>query len=219
MIKLSTSDMAKAFVGSTEVSKVYLGSDLVYTKEVLPYDAQVEYLQSSNTGGGNTRQTILLGISGNAQFEVTAQSTVTSSSSQVLLGGTTGGKVATWFGVSPNGKWGSGSSSGEYVDIDGTTKATANLTFSSKTVSGTVNGLSFSRTGSDNFSNWALFATDNGNYGFTGRVYACKAYKNGSLVLDLIPVRVGQVGYMYNKVNGDLLGNSRYGSFTIGPDV
>lgn len=42
MIKLGTSDMAKAYVGSTEVSKVYLGSELVWENS----DPYVEYLKT-----------------------------------------------------------------------------------------------------------------------------------------------------------------------------
>ena len=37
--------------------------------------------------------------------------------------------------------------------------------------------------------------------------------------LDLIPVRKGQVGYLYDKVSGKLFGNSGTGSFILGPDV
>lgn len=36
--------------------------------------------------------------------------------------------------------------------------------------------------------------------------------------LDLIPVRVGNVGYMYDKVSGKLFGNSGTGEFILGPD-
>lgn len=38
-------------------------------------------------------------------------------------------------------------------------------------------------------------------------------------VLELIPVRVGQVGYMYDKVSGKLFGNSGTGNFILGNDV
>lgn len=181
-----------------------------------PYFSEVEYLQSSNTGGSGTKQYILLGISGDAQFEITAQSLATST--QILLGCTADGYGGTWFGVT-NNKWGSGSSSGQYVNISGSTKVTGTLTFSAKSVSGTVDGLSFSRTGTTAFSNWSLFATSNSSYGFTGRVYSCKCYKNSELILDLVPVRVGQVGYMYDKVGGELYGNAGGGSFTLGSDV
>lgn len=40
-----------------------------------------------------------------------------------------------------------------------------------------------------------------------------------SVILDLIPVRVGDVGYMYDKVSGKLFGNAGTGAFVLGPDI
>lgn len=42
---------------------------------------------------------------------------------------------------------------------------------------------------------------------------------HGELILDYIPVRVGQVGYMYDKVSGTLFGNAGSGNFILGDDV
>lgn len=42
---------------------------------------------------------------------------------------------------------------------------------------------------------------------------------DGVMLRDFIPVRVGQVGYMYDKVSKQLFGNSGTGSFTLGQDV
>ena len=36
--------------------------------------------------------------------------------------------------------------------------------------------------------------------------------------VDLIPVRVGQTGYMYDRISGSFYGNAGTGSFTLGPD-
>ena len=41
--------------------------------------------------------------------------------------------------------------------------------------------------------------------------------KFGTL-FDFIPVRVGMVGYMYDRVSGQLFGNQGTGAFVIGPD-
>ena len=35
----------------------------------------------------------------------------------------------------------------------------------------------------------------------------------------MIPVRVGQVGYMYDRVSKTLFGNAGTDSFVLGPDV
>jgi hypothetical protein len=50
------------------------------------------------------------------------------------------------------------------------------------------------------------------------RLYNFSISDNGILVRDLIPVRVGNVGYMYDKVSGKLFGNAGTGSFILGPD-
>lgn len=38
-------------------------------------------------------------------------------------------------------------------------------------------------------------------------------------IMEFIPVRVGTVGYMYDRVSGQLFGNSGTGAFVLGPDV
>ena len=35
---------------------------------------------------------------------------------------------------------------------------------------------------------------------------------------DLLPVRKGNIGYMYDRVSGELFGNAGTGDFIIGPD-
>jgi hypothetical protein len=39
-----------------------------------------------------------------------------------------------------------------------------------------------------------------GYYNSEGRIYYCKLWDNGVMVHDLIPVRIGQVGYMFDKI-------------------
>lgn len=50
------------------------------------------------------------------------------------------------------------------------------------------------------------------------RIGAFTAYSSGIKVIELIPVRVGNVGYMYDKVSGKLFGNAGTGEFILGPD-
>jgi len=51
------------------------------------------------------------------------------------------------------------------------------------------------------------------------RLYYLKLWgANDALIFDGIPVRKGQVGYLYDKVSGNLFGNSGSGTFTLGPD-
>ena len=54
---------------------------------------------------------------------------------------------------------------------------------------------------------------------FVGRIYSAQITDNTILARDLIPVRVGQVGYMYDRVSKKLFGNAGTGAFVLGPDV
>ena len=51
------------------------------------------------------------------------------------------------------------------------------------------------------------------------RVGKVKIFDGNKLKRDFIPVRVGQVGYMYDKVSGQLFGNAGTGSFILGNDI
>lgn len=65
-----------------------------------------------------------------------------------------------------------------------------------------------------NFSNAGTPFTN----GFIGKFYWFKIYNNNQLVRDFIPVRKGTTGYLYDKVSGNLFGNSGTGDFVLGND-
>jgi hypothetical protein len=88
-----------------------------------------------------------------------------------------------------------------------------------------VNGTSYSVTAQTFTTNYEfdIFCLNvNGTHsGFaTGmRFKRGKMYQSGTLVRDYIPVRVGQIGYLYDKVSGTLFGNANNtGAFIIGND-
>jgi hypothetical protein len=71
--------------------------------------------------------------------------------------------------------------------------------------------------------NIALFGTIHDgvfvtNEPFVGRIYYCQISQGVNLVRDFIPVRVGNVGYMYDKISGKLFENQGTGNFILGPD-
>ena len=90
----------------------------------------------------------------------------------------------------------------------------------------TVNGTtltSSNRISINSEYNFLIGNFSNGNAGtyttgFIGRWRFARLYTNSVLVLDLVPVRVGDVGYMYDSVTGQLLRNAGTGAFIIGPD-
>lgn len=51
------------------------------------------------------------------------------------------------------------------------------------------------------------------------RIYFFQITKGQDVIFDAFPVRVGQVGYMYDRVSGQLFGNAGTGDFVLGPDV
>ena len=50
------------------------------------------------------------------------------------------------------------------------------------------------------------------------KLFSLKIYQNGTVVLDFQPVRKDGVGYMYDRVSGQLFGNAGTGAFIVGPD-
>lgn len=60
---------------------------------------------------------------------------------------------------------------------------------------------------------------DGTHLSWTDKVSAFQVTQGHELVLDLIPVRVGSVGYMYDRISGTLYGNVGTGDFIVGPDV
>ena len=50
------------------------------------------------------------------------------------------------------------------------------------------------------------------------RLFGLVIYQNGLKVRDFIPVRVGEEGCMYDRVTGEIFGNDGTGEFIVGPD-
>lgn len=71
--------------------------------------------------------------------------------------------------------------------------------------------------------NFLLSAINGQNYNAQERSHVRWAYfqmlEYSTVVQDLIPVRIGQTGYMYDRKSGLFLGNSGSGDFQLGPDI
>lgn len=50
------------------------------------------------------------------------------------------------------------------------------------------------------------------------KLYSFQLIKQGTLIRNMRPVRKGNTGYLYDKVSGQLFGNQGTGQFIIGPD-
>ena len=194
--------------------------------EVLPYDAQIEYLQSSGTQYIDTL--------------VSQSSNIGALVRSYIAPGTSGDYCVIGIG-SDSWRWGFSYYNSDQIQISGLSVAGA--TWQSYAItSGIVHDFSYNYANDKNayldgnlirssipYGNlttgniWMFGFNYNGGgtlwRGLKGRIYSCKMTSNGVLIRDMIPVRVGQVGYMYDKVSGTLFGNSGSGSFTLGPDV
>lgn len=74
--------------------------------------------------------------------------------------------------------------------------------------------------------NLYLFACNTGSGNYTTGGARCKCYgmkvwdsSTNKLVMDLIPIRIGTIGYMFDYCSGEVFGNSGTESFLLGPDI
>ncbi len=193
--------------------KVYSRRELMSFK--LPYDAEIEYLESTSKQYINTGKTFKSNI--RVVFSVIYTQTVTQyyqtwglnrSGYEVLWGGghfLFGGKKITYSNPVKDTEY-------EY-DYDFT---------AGKMVAKINNTIVQSTSGTQPNASEAMYIFAM-NYKGTRYYYKAKhgefkLYENGVIALDLIPVRVGNVGYMYDKVSKQLFGNAGIGSFVLGPD-
>ena len=184
----------------------------------LPYDAEVEYLESTGTQWIDTGVTV--DGTNNIIVELkVAQTADTTAISFYFAQNLSGSNYFAAYANASNkyacvyrNKWAASTTSTDRsVHVlnydngklykDGTLLVTASST-TSVTASNTL----------------ALFGSHGSNSN-KFKLYYFKLMSNHVTVLDMIPVRVGQVGYMYDRVSGELFGNSGTGSFTFGNDV
>jgi hypothetical protein len=180
---------------------------------VLPYDAEVEYLESTGTQWIDTGIALTMAwteitsswyLISNNRFAYMARANGTSYfwgvyAARADYGNSAAGQIAITISVNV---WHNlvDTSTGFYLD-------------GSKLVTRTEIA---QRTS----GNMLLFAS-NLNGTVTSGSFRCGGYKvttGGVDIIDLIPVRVGQVGYMYDRVSGELFGNSGTGNFILGND-
>ena len=222
-MKLGATDISKIYLGSTEVTKAYLGSTLVHGSDtLLPYDAEVEYLQSDSDSYINTGINVSSSLKTVIQFALGSNFTLAN--------------ISLLFGVwkSPNGYSVSVPSLSQIRVPSGNSFAVISCNIGNYN---TKHTLSYKR-GDIWFDN-AKIGTNTTSVSSTtipvrlfGRnaeadasstadiiLYSCQMYNGGTLVRDYIPVRKGTTGYLYDRVSGQLFGNAGTGSFTYGNDV
>ena len=179
----------------------------------LPYDAEVEYQESTGTQWVNTGYT----KSQCPYFSLDVQPLITNVDS-AMFGAYTDGYAVQQL----RGRWRWYEHGWTLTDIPVDITRTTNIT---KNANGWFVDGEITKTSStlDGSLTLALFGRNNNGVSQASkhpiRVKRLSLFDNkSSLVADFIPVRVGTVGYLYDRVSGQLLGNSGTGAFVIGPD-
>ena len=213
-----------------------LGSLPLYgDEEKLPYDSEVEYLESTGS------QYIDTGVIAKSPCAISCDFVWTALSDNALLMGAANTsalstKALYAIGQYPRGKWfirfgNVYSSVSNTGDIRTGEMNSVIVVLEKNNVSRIVGGqtsVSLIGQAEQNVGlPFFLFAINrNGVDSFhsSARVYGLQMFSNGVLVRDMIPVRVtndlgGIEGCMYDRVSGELFRNEGSGMFIVGPDA
>lgn len=181
----------------------------------LPYDARIKYIEATGTQYIDTLVQFKLDMEIRARFQNT--DVTTSARDRRYFGGTT-----TWLGYGIsfsensfvlNEKGNYSVTTYNYSDVFDFYYKNKLATIKDSTIS-----LNTARGNSTSVPTIIIFGDhrpDSVTSLLHGRVYSFEITD----VIDLVPVRVGQIGYMYDTITGILFGNSGTGNFVLGPDV
>lgn len=184
----------------------------------LPYDSKVEYLECNGTQYIDTGIAVTSGMNVTIKFSPTLKD----STNNMLYGYIdTGTSLQNYATTSNNvrSRWGSTST---YKDLAFDANNILVFTVANKVavlINQTKNTL-VNYTAGTTFTSLTLTVGAVNNAGTIIKTRGLRIYSiSVGNLRDMIPVRVGQVGYMYDRISGTLIGNAGTGSFTLGPDV
>lgn len=185
--------------------------------QIAKYDAEVEYIESTGT------QWIDLGITPTNKTVAQMKVYNVESTGDVVFGYYNGSDSTDWrfFNAGEYAYWDcyngrvsleAGWTSGSWREFEIGNNYVKDLETGSNIVTGSTIG-TFTGTRTITLNNYY-------NSSFSKNKWAyVKVFEDGELILDLIPVRIGQVGYMYDKISKKLFENQGSGSFVCGDDI
>lgn len=185
-------------------------------KKGLPYDAEIEYLESSGTQWIDTLLTVSDLNYQNVNFIIEFARTT---DNLAIFAGT----MYQYYQFPIVNKrlrmdWTQGNAVGGVTD-----ELEINTPYIVEQSNGVMicNGYSQRNENAPSSSEKFLLFAKQVNVGFNSRIYhfQVRTIRGNTKIIDLIPVRIGNVGYMYDKVSKQLFGNAGTGDFILGPDV
>lgn len=205
--------------------------------QILPYDAEIEYIKSTGT------QRIFFNnyiVNPNTEYYLTLKfdnkaSNWSSANKGVYGGVITGGDTDCCFSVNFGGStnqtttlfwWtnktyqsGASVKSKDYGSTIISNKNTIHYTNGNINYGGTNFAVTTKTT--TNGQGFTLFGTGSTTpfSAYNMYVYNFKLIENSITIHDYIPVRIGQTGYLYDKVSGELFGNAGTDNFILGADI
>lgn len=214
MIDIFNNDIADALVGSIPVKKVCVGNDVVWEKSspVLPYDAEVEYIQGNGSAWIDAQYT----TTSNSIITIVVQLSSLGTQDRIV-GNSTG-----YFEIYLNGSKRWAYASNGTVVSSGVSANTSKHTLKINNVAKKGYWDNSSKTIQQNaatyYGSTYLFSRA-GSMSCSGNIFSATIYNGTTLVRDYIPVRVGTVGCLYDKVSKTLFYSSGSSDFAAGPDI
>ena len=189
-----------------------------WSGKALPYDAEIEFLESTGTqyiGLGfmqdklyRAEMDVSIPVSGKKGSYVICGANQTTSIGSYLSAYSASTKFIQMFVT--------GSPNTRIPANDSRTKITID------TVAGMLSGYGitaiFGEINVSPYANFVIFASRKETRSQAGTRFYSFKYESDFNSVNLIPVRKGNIGYMYDRVSGQLFGNSGTGAFIIGPD-
>ena len=224
MTNTELANASKVILGTTEASAVYIGDTLVWqtASSALPYDTEVEYIQTNNTSYIDTGVTITRSLLNNASYiEYTTECSI------LVDSAAEGANTLYFFMGSKDQKYYSGLGSTYHsssTQNDGQ-KHIFKLIKQNNQVylycdNTIIDQYNYSNSKTSTQRNFYLFRCNgaSGAQNIDNKKYYAKLQINDDVIFEMIPVRVGQVGYMYDKVSKQLFGTQTEYNFLLGPD-
>ncbi len=187
-----------------------------------PFDSRIEYLRGTGTQYIDTGIAYRSSLSIEAKLKMESttfngeylfgiKTTLNGTTYRWAVDGGSNGYVSPHFGTVTSAavpftrnEWHTVRADYRYITVDGVTVDTNATVFAPESL-----------------INLYLYGRSDDNVAAMMRELDISSFKiidNGKTVRDFIPVRKGNIGYLYDNISGQLFGNAGTGSFVLGPD-